>query len=73
MSNRNPLPLRKRTAALTPAEEAVMALAPTMTAEDIATKLGLKVTTVRGRICMSKQKQRDLENLKVVDVPYGGR
>lgn len=73
MSNRNPAPMHKRTAELTPAEVEVLKMGGTMTISEIAAQLGIKRETVRSRLCSAREKLRDLENLKVVGVEYGGR
>lgn len=71
--NRNPNPLHKRTAALTPAEIEVLEMIKNLTISQIAMQIGVKRETVRSRLCSAREKVRDLENLKVVGVEYGGR
>lgn len=73
MPNRKPDPLHKRTAELTPAEIEALEMVRTMTITEISVHLDVKRETVRSRLCSAREKVRDLENLKVVGVEYGGR
>ena len=70
---RKPDPTHKRNANLTAAESEILELAGTLTIDEIAKRLNLSYSTVRNRIFQAREKKRDLENLKVAGVEYGGR